>query len=307
MTERRWKNIKVLAGLLCLMGIMVTLVSYSVPLYRLFCAATGFGGTTQRVLADTAAVSKRMVTVRFNTAVAPQLPWRFEPVQHEVRVHLGQETLVFFRAQNLSNEPIVGHATFNVTPDKTGPYFNKIQCFCFSDERLNPGETVEMPVDFYVDPALDKDPNARDVDTITLSYTFFRSADPQNIENLSRFDPDAPPDPKRGAKLFAERCSACHSLDKNEVGPRLGGVFDRVAGTAAGYAYSTALKQSGLHWTQENLDRWLTDPRGFIAGAKMPVRVIEANTRRDIIAYLAAESGKPLANAKRVTATQAAR
>jgi cytochrome c oxidase assembly protein Cox11 len=301
MTRRQWKNLRVLAVLFCLMGIMVTLVSYSVPLYRLFCAATGFGGTTQRVLADTAKVSDRVVTVRFDTAVSPQLPWRFEPVQREVKVHLGQETLVFFRAKNLSNEPIIGHATFNVTPTKTGLYFNKIQCFCFSDERLNPGESVDMPVDFYVDPALDKDPNARHVDTITLSYTFFRSAAPKDIENLSRFDADAPPDPKRGATLFAERCAACHSLDKNEVGPLLGGVFDRVAGTAAGYNYSPALKAAGIHWTQENLDRWLANPRGFIAGAKMPVRVLAANTRRDIIAYLAAESGKPLASAKRFT------
>lgn len=306
MTRQQWKNLRVLAVLFCLMGIMVTLVSYSVPLYRLFCAATGFGGTTRRVLADTAKVSDRVVTVRFDTAVAPQLPWRFEPVQREVKVHLGQETLVFFRAQNLSNEPIIGHATFNVTPAKTGPYFNKIQCFCFSDERLNPGESVDMPVDFYVDPALDKDPNAQHVDTITLSYTFFRSAAPKDIENLSRFDAGAPPDAKRGAKLFAERCAACHALDKNEVGPRLGGVFDRVAGTAAGYAYSPALKAAGIHWTQDNLDRWLTNPKGFIAGAKMPVRVLEANTRRDIIAYLAAESGKPLASAKRVT-TEAVR
>lgn len=172
MTRRQWKNLRVLAFLFCLMGIMVTLVSYSVPLYRIFCEATGFGGTTRRVLADTAKVSDRVVTVRFDTAVAPQLPWRFEPVQREVKVHLGQETLVFFRAQNLSNEPIIGHATFNVTPDKTGPYFNKIQCFCFTQQTLQPHQAVRMPVIYFVDPKILDDPDAKDVQQITLSYTF---------------------------------------------------------------------------------------------------------------------------------------
>src|SRR6185437_7821887 len=107
----------------------------SVTLYRLFCEATGYGGTTQRVVADTAVPSARMVTVSFDAQVADGLPWAFKPLQQHVTLRLGEEKLVFFYAKNLSNKPIVAHATFNVTPTKAGPYFNKVQCFCFSDER----------------------------------------------------------------------------------------------------------------------------------------------------------------------------
>jgi cytochrome c oxidase assembly protein subunit 11 len=289
MNRRRRKNLTVL-GLLAILAAMVTLVSFSVPLYRLFCAATGYEGTTQRAVADTANPSARTVTVRFDTSVAAGLPWRFEPVQNSVTVHLGEEKLVFFRAQNLSNRPIIGHAAFNVTPVKTAIYFNKIQCFCFSDERLEPGASVEMPVDFFVDPALAKDPNAKDVTTITLSYTFFKSADPTDIENLSRFDPNAPPSAARGAQRFAERCTACHALDRNKIGPMLGGVVGRRAGGVADYPYSPALKESGVTWNAATLDRWLQGPRHFIPGAKMPLRVLEPGTRRDLIAYLTQQS-----------------
>jgi cytochrome c oxidase assembly protein subunit 11 len=290
MNRPQRKNLTVVLGLMAILAAMVTLVSFSVPIYRLFCAATGYEGTTQRAVADTADPLKRTVIVRFNTAVANGLPWRFEPVQNSVTVHLGEEKLVFFRAQNLSDRPIIGHATFNVTPVKTAIYFNKIQCFCFSDERLEPGASVEMPVDFFVDPALAKDPNAKDVDTITLSYTFFKSADPKDIENLSRFDPNAPPSAARGAQRFAERCAACHALDRNKIGPLLGGVVGRHAGSVADYPYSPALKASGVTWNAATLDRWLQGPRQFIPGAKMPVRVLDAGTRRDLIAYLTQQS-----------------
>ena len=116
------------------------------------------------------------MTVFFNTDVAPGLPWRFEPVQRKVVVHLGEQIPVFFEAENRSDHDIVGHATFNVTPDKAGIYFKKIECFCFSDERLNAHQKVEMPVQFYVDPKLASDRGTEDVDQITLSYTFFRSS-----------------------------------------------------------------------------------------------------------------------------------
>lgn len=290
MDQRRRKNIKVVAALGCIIVAMTVLVSYSVPLYRLFCSATGW--TTQRADADNAAISDRTVVVRFTTSVAPDLPWRFEPVQREVKLRLGEEKLVFFTAQNLSDKPIVAHATFNVTPTKVGSYFNKIQCFCFDEERLAAGEAVQMPVDFFVDPDLDKDSNAKEVDTITLSYTFFRSVDPENAKDLSRFSASASPDPSRGAGLFAERCATCHALDRNGAGPMLGGVLERKAGTAAGYHYSTAVQNAGVTWSAENLDKWLTDPRKFIPGTRMPIRVLDANTRRDIIAYLERESGK---------------
>ena len=285
-TPRQGHKTRTVILLACVLAAMLTLVGFSVPLYRLFCAATGYNGTTQRVADDTGKVSPRIVTVQFSTSVAPNLPWRFEPVQRAVQVHLGEEKLVYFSATNLGDEPIIGHATFNVTPDKIGLYFDKIQCFCFSDERLAPGKTAIMPVDFFVDPALDKDPNAKDVTTITLSYTFFRADKPDDVQNLSRFDPNASPDPVRGARLFAERCSGCHALNHVKIGPPLGTVFDRIAGSVAGYPYSPALKQANLTWTVANLDHWLADPQALIPGNKMPIKVLEPNTRRDIVAYL---------------------
>ena len=293
MDAKRRRNLKVVAPCLVAIGIMVGLVAYSPTLYRLFCAATGFGGTTQRVAVESGIVSDRTVAVQFDANVAPDLPWRFEPAQREVSVHLGEQKLVFFTAENLGNDAIIGHATFNVTPDRVGKYFNKIQCFCFTDERLDAHEKVEMPVVFYVDPAMSGDSETRSVNTITLSYTFFRSANPSDAKNLSRFLETAPPDASRGKRLFAERCSACHAVDANKFGPMLGGVVGREVGSAPGYNYSLALRGADLTWSADSLDRWLTDPRKFIAGTKMPVRVPDASTRRDIIAYLVSESRKP--------------
>ena len=298
MTGRRGKNLVVLIPLLCAIAGMGALVSYSVSLYRLFCAATGYGGTTQRILADTAKESARTVTVSFDAQVASGLPWQFQPLQRQVTVRLGEEKLVFFYARNLSDKPLIAHATFNVTPDKAGLYFNKIQCFCFSDERLAPGEDVKMPVDFYVDPALAKDANTSDLSNITLSYTFFPAAQPTDIEDLSRFDPHAAPDAKRGAALFAERCAACHAPDRNMAGPKLAGVFGRRAGTAADYPYSPALAASKIVWGSATLDRWLAGPQALVPGSKMPIRVLDANTRRDLVAYLE-ELSMPHKQAKR--------
>ncbi len=158
---------------------MVGLSFASVPLYRLFCEVTGFGGTPQRVTAAPApaqALSERVVTIRFNADVNARLPWSFQPVQSSMQVKIGEQALAFYRATNHSDRPVTGTATFNVTPDKAGPYFDKIQCFCFTEHRLAPGESVEMPVTFYVDPAILADPGLDDVGTITLSYTFFRAA-----------------------------------------------------------------------------------------------------------------------------------
>src|SRR5689334_4108149 len=136
MDRRRVGKALTVAGLLATIGGMVGLVSYSVTLYRLFCELTGYGGATQRVAANDSVPSGRTITVRFNADVAPGLPWRFRPVQQSVELRLGQDTVVFFEAENLSDEDIVGRASFNVTPDKTGPYFKKIECFCFTEERL---------------------------------------------------------------------------------------------------------------------------------------------------------------------------
>lgn len=295
----RWnrRNLKVIVPCLAVLAVMCGIVAYSPTLYRMFCAATGFGGTTQRVLNDTAAISRKTVTVTFDSNVAPGLPWRFEPVQRSVTVHLGEQKLVFFTAENDGNEAMVAHATYNVTPQTSGIYFNKIQCFCFNEERLDAHEKVKMPVVFYVDPAFGKDPEMRGVSTITLGYTFFRSIRPANAKDLSRFLPGAPPDPEYGRQLFAERCSSCHALDRNRIGPMLGGVVGREAGSAAGYDYSEALKGAGLIWSPDNLDRWLAGPRQFIPGVKMPVRVLDEPSRRDIVAYLQ-KVGRPHAAAK---------
>ncbi|HVH74204.1 MAG TPA: cytochrome c oxidase assembly protein [Stellaceae bacterium] len=298
MPNRRRKNLLVAAGLGGILAAMVTLVSYSVPLYRLFCAATGLGGATQRAQSDTERVSRRIITVDFTTTVIPGLAWRFVPVVPRVRLHLGEEKLVFFRAENLTGQPLAGHASFNVAPAKTGIYFKKIQCFCFSEERLGPHQQVEMPVDFFVDPRLARDPNTREVREITLSYTMFASLAPQKARNLSRFTAAALPDPRRGKRLFAARCAACHALGHNKFGPMLGGVLDRKAGAVAGYPYSPALRAAALRWTAANLDKWLAGPQQLIPGALMPVRILEAPTRRDIIAYLEEESRRTAAAAR---------
>jgi cytochrome c oxidase assembly protein subunit 11 len=154
---------------------MVGLSFASVPLYRIFCQATGFGGTTQRAAAAPAKISDAVVTVRFDAETAPDLGWEFRPLQNEVRVHPGEQHQVFFRAVNHSAQTVTGSATFNVTPTKTGIYFDKLQCFCFSEQQLKPGESKDMGVVFFVDPDLLQDPNTREVRTITLSYTMFRA------------------------------------------------------------------------------------------------------------------------------------
>lgn len=173
-----------LAAALVVAG-MAGLAYASVPLYRLFCQATGYGGTTQRAAQPPAEAGKRVITVRFNADIGgTNLPWSFQPVDRAVSVHVGEERLIHYRATNRGTEPIVGTATFNVTPAKAGLYFEKIACFCFQEQRLDPGETADLPVSFFIDPALASDPNLRDVDTITLSYTFFRAK--PGAENLSQ-------------------------------------------------------------------------------------------------------------------------
>ena len=152
----------------------------SVPLYRLFCQATGFNGTTQRATAAQAAAlhaTGRPITNRFDANVAPGMKWQFRPEQVTQDGHIGERKMAVFYAKNISNHAIVGHAVFNVTPEQTGAYFHKIQCFCFNNQRLEAGQEVRMPVIYYVDPDMLKDPNARDIEEITLSYTFLPAAD----------------------------------------------------------------------------------------------------------------------------------
>jgi cytochrome c oxidase assembly protein subunit 11 len=177
MIKRPFKR-KLVTLALCGLAIagMITLVSESVTLYRLFCAVTGFGTTAQRAQAVDMPVSQRTVVVHFDANVAPGLPWKFRPMQNQVVTHLGEPTQVYFYSKNLSDKPIVARATYNVTPYKIGTYFAKTQCFCFTEELLKPGEEARMPVVFYVDPKLATDPSTADVSNITLSYTFFRSS-----------------------------------------------------------------------------------------------------------------------------------
>lgn len=146
----------------------------SVPLYRLICQATGYAGTPRVGAQESRASTEGVVFVRFNGDVADGLPWRFFPEQNAVSLRLGENALTYFRAENVSSEPVTGLATYNVTPMKAARYFNKIQCFCLSEQTLQPREGVDMGVSFYVDPKLAEDPETRDVKTITLSYTFFQ-------------------------------------------------------------------------------------------------------------------------------------
>lgn len=164
---------KRVAGISVLVAVGMLGMAYAaVPLYQMFCQVTGYGGTTQRVAKPSDTVLDRMVTVRFDANVNG-LPWTFEPVVRTVDVHVGENTLAFYRATNNSDRALVGAAAFNVSPDVVGLFFNKLDCFCFKEQRLEPGETIEMPVTFYVDPALVDDKDASKVTDITLSYTFY--------------------------------------------------------------------------------------------------------------------------------------
>lgn len=150
---------------------MLGLAYASVPLYRLFCQVTGFGGTTQRAERPADRVLDRMLTVRFDANVAAGLPWTFEPVERKVDVQVGATGFITYRATNTSTRTTTGSATFNVVPDQAGIYFNKLECFCFTDQTLLPGQSIDMPVQFFIDPKLAEDKDAQRIKEITLSYT----------------------------------------------------------------------------------------------------------------------------------------
>lgn len=153
---------------------MIAMAYASVPLYQMFCKNTGFAGTPRLITEASQKIINRNITVQFTADIHTHLPWKFNPLQNKVTLKIGENGLAFFEAQNLSDQPIVGMATFNVTPEKAAPYFNKIACFCFERQTLYPHERREMPVSFFVDPELVKDPQLNDVKLITLSYTFFK-------------------------------------------------------------------------------------------------------------------------------------
>lgn len=157
-------------GLVVFMG---ALSFAAVPFYDLICRVTGFSGTTQRAESAPETVAERVVTVRFDASIGDDMPWKFEPVERSIKVKVGETAMAFYRASNPTDHPITGTASFNVAPYDMGGYFSKIECFCFTEQTLQPGESVDMPVTFFLDPEMLEDAETKDLTTVTLSYTFY--------------------------------------------------------------------------------------------------------------------------------------
>ena len=173
-----------------MLGIACAMIALSfafVPIYKRFCQVTGWGGTTQTVAVNTSKVYDREFIVQFNADTDPGLPWVFKPDQRSVKVKVGQNAIISYFAENKGNLPIAGTAIHNVTPLTAGQYFNKTQCFCFSQQILQPGQKVHMPVTFFIDPKIMDDHELRDLKTITLSYTFYRHASPELEKAVKKF------------------------------------------------------------------------------------------------------------------------
>ena len=184
-------NRKVAVVCASVFGLMVGAAYAAVPLYDLFCRVTGFGGTTQIATAESDVVIHRMITVRFDGNVNHSLPWKFKPAQRSVTLKMGESAQLAYLATNTGQQTTVGTSTFNVWPPSAGAYFNKLDCFCFTEQKLESGETVEMPVVFFVDPEMDKDPELKHVKEITLSYTFFPVEEPEQPVAARAEAPDA--------------------------------------------------------------------------------------------------------------------
>ena len=168
-------------------GMLMLSLSYAaVPLYDIFCRVTGFGGTTQIASSAPGSTGNPNINIRFESNITDSLNWDFYSKTKTVKIPMGEEKTIYYFAKNLSDEPIVGTATFNVTPAKAGQYFMKIDCFCFVEQLLNPGESMNMPVTFFIDPDLYKDENVQEVNEITLSYTFMKSMDQSKVEEQGK-------------------------------------------------------------------------------------------------------------------------
>jgi cytochrome c oxidase assembly protein subunit 11 len=178
---------------------MIVLSFASVPLYQHLCRVTGWGGTPKTAVQAPDKVYDREITVQFNADVDPRLPWAFHPDMREVKVKVGQSALISYSAENSGKTPVSGSAVYNVTPLKAGQYFNKIQCFCFNEQILRPGEKVHMPVTFFIDPKIMDDRELKDLKTITLSYTFYRHNSPELEKATEKFY-DEPTDSNKGTK-----------------------------------------------------------------------------------------------------------
>ena len=161
---------------------MLALTFASSALFRMFCEKTGHGGTTQVAKRMPDRIENRVITVRFNADTQPELPWEFKPLQKQIKVKAGEVGLAFYHGKNLSSHLTVGMATYNVTPHKAGVYFNKVECFCFLEQHLGANQETDFPVQFFIDPEIVNDPNLKEVDTITLSYTFFHIQKPTLAE-----------------------------------------------------------------------------------------------------------------------------
>lgn len=173
-TPQAQRSNRVVAGAcLAFFAGMVGMAYAAVPLYDMFCKVTGYGGTTQRVTQYSDRVLDRKITIRFDANTSGALDWKFKPVARDITVKIGETTQAHYTAENDGAAPTSGRATFNVSPALAGAYFNKVECFCFTDTTLKPGETLDMPVVFYVDPDIVEVPELKDIKTITLSYTFF--------------------------------------------------------------------------------------------------------------------------------------
>ena len=184
MTERRAQNGKLALGLL---GVVVTMVSLSfaaVPFYSWFCKVTGYGGTPQVREASTGEILDKTISIRFDANTDAGMPWEFKPQVNEMTLRIGETGLAFYEAYNPTDKPIAGQAAYNVSPDVAGAYFTKIECFCFTQQVLQPHERVLMPVTFYVDPELTRDGDTDQVRQITLSYTFYQIDLPQKQASL---------------------------------------------------------------------------------------------------------------------------
>ena len=194
MADLRTRKRFTVAALLGMLGVMAGLTAGAVPLYNYFCRVTGYGGVTRIAAQAPDEVTGREITVRFNADIGRNMPWRFQPAQRAVTVTVGETATISYIAENLSDQTVVGSAVFNVTPFKVGPYFSKIACFCFDEQTLAPGERVEMPVTFFIDPSIMDNVNLDDVKSITLSYVFFMRSisTPSEPVVQSEADPESP-------------------------------------------------------------------------------------------------------------------
>ena len=183
------KNLRVAAIAGSVFAGMIGLTYASVPLYSMFCKATGFGGTTQRADAAPETTTGKFITIRFDANTAESLGWNFHPVQALMKVKIGEPNLARYSATNVTGKKLTGSAVFNVTPAEAGAYFNKIQCFCFTEQTLKPGESADFPVEFFVDPAMLDDPDSKSISEITLSYTFFPVDKPDAVSAAEQKPP----------------------------------------------------------------------------------------------------------------------